>query len=36
MLEQSVSIRAVPELIVGEVGRQSNFSVKSRPRFAYQ
>ena len=36
ILEQSVSVRAVPELIMGEAGRQSNFSAKPRPRFAYQ
>ena len=38
VLEQSVSVRAVPELIVGEGGggRQSNFSARPRPRFAYR
>ena len=36
ILEQSVSVRAVPELSVEEAGLQSIFSTKPRPRFAYQ
>ena len=42
VLVQSVSVRAVPELIVGGGGgvggggRQSNFSARPRPRFAYR
>ena len=36
ILKQSVSVRAVPELIVGEAGRQSKFSTKPHPRFVYQ
>ena len=43
ILEQSVSVRVVTELIVGEagqflerLGRQSNFSAKLRLHFAYQ
>ena len=36
VLDQSVSVRAVPELIVGEAGRRSTFSAKLCPRFAYQ
>ena len=36
LLKQSVSARAVPEFIAGEAGRQSNFSVNLRPRFAHQ
>ena len=35
-LEQSVSVRAVPELIVGEAGRQANSMAKHRPRLVYQ
>ena len=34
ILEQSVSFRAVPELIVG--GGAGSFSAKLRPRFTYQ
>ena len=33
ILEQSVSVRAVPELIVREAGRQSNVLAKSHPPF---
>ena len=36
ILEQSVSVRAVPELIVDEAGRWSNFSAKLRSRFVNQ
>ena len=36
IIEQSVSVRAVPKLIVGEAGRQSNFSAKPRPRTSGQ
>ena len=35
VLEQSVSVRDVPELFVGEAERRSNFSAKIHPRFAY-
>ena len=31
-----VSVRAVPELIVGKAGRQSNFSTKPHARCAHQ
>ena len=36
ILEQSVSARAVLELIVKEAGQQSKFSTKPRPHFAHQ
>ena len=35
ILEQSVLVRALPELIVDEAGWRSNFIAKLRPRFVF-